>query len=495
MTAGPAMTSEPVVDPDDGIEPDSEASWQRLDIRVVWVDVAMFLISLIPGLLGWFVFDIDFFDTGSFGVWPIAVATLLGITGAVADLLRWMRTRYRITDDRVEQRIGWVFRKYRFVPRERIRSVDTTARLRHRVAGLRVVHIGSGEAQTSFKMDAVSTAMAEQIRRDLLRAQPGAQPTPVAPAGPTTPTGETAPAGETVPAPTAQETVIATFRWSWIFYNLFSIWAFLVAAVLMWGAFWLFQMINIDLRDVVNAVIDWKALGLAWSIVVGVSGVFVIGVIGLAASFVNENWNLQLVRTTTENGTALLSRQGLLNTREVYRDDRRLRGIHLSEPLLWRWIGLTETDVISTGLSNWSAGSEPASTILPRGPISEARRVAALVLQDGTLPLEAPLRRHARGALYRRLVFAVCIPAFAAALLAAFGYTNALPDWVWLIPVGLFPVAVLFAVLAYRSLGHNLVGDYLVLRSGLSRRQTTALQRPAVIGWTLHESLLNVYSG
>jgi putative membrane protein len=41
---------------------------------------------------------------------------------------------------------------------------------------------------------------------------------------------------------------------------------------------------------------------------------------------------------------------------------------------------------------------------------------------------------------------------------------------------------------AYRALGHTLVGDYLVARSGTVRRATVALQRRGIVGWTVRRS-------
>jgi putative membrane protein len=473
----------PATGPDhDTVVPSSDEPWQRLDSRVVWVDAVMFLISLMPSILALVVFDVDFTDS-AFGIWPLAVATFLGMYGAISDVFRWAKTRYRITDERVEQRVGWFVRKYRYVPRERIRSVDSTARLRHRVARLRVVHIGTGEAQPSFALDAVSEATFERLRRELLRVPPA---TTGIGATDTTERGD----DPAEPAPAATETTIAELRWSWIFYNVINIWAFLVAAFMLWSAFWVLQIFNVDLRDVLRDVTDWDELGTGWAVAVATVGTFLIGVVGLGIGFVTDNWNFQLVRTTTADSTALLTRRGLLQTREVYRDDRRLRGIHTSEPLFWRWIGLTETEVISTGLAGWKAGQDSASTILPRTSIAFARQVAALVLPDGVVPLDAPLHPHPRAALYRKLVWAVTVPGTIAGLLAWLGATDAVADWLWLLPVALFPVTPALAVVAHRAQGHTLVGPYLVLRSGLSRRATTALQTRAVIGWKFRQSLL-----
>ena len=72
-----------------------------------------------------------------------ATLVLINETGFVRTLvlgvLRWRFTRYRITGDRVELHSGWIRRQRRSVPRDRIRTVDLTSRLEHRIFGLSVV--------------------------------------------------------------------------------------------------------------------------------------------------------------------------------------------------------------------------------------------------------------------------------------------------------------------------------------------------------------------
>ena len=104
--------------------------------------------------------------------------------------------------------------------------------------------------------------------------------------------------------------------------------------------------------------------------------------------------------------------------------------------------------------------------------------------------MSAPLHRHPRGALIRRLGWAVWIPGLVAAALWLWGLTGALPSWVWPLPLLVIPVTLVLAVAAYRSLGHALTGDYLVMRRGGLNRHTVALQQRAVIGWTLTQSIL-----
>nr|WP_062333293.1 PH domain-containing protein [Herbidospora sakaeratensis] len=438
-----------------------DAGWQRLNSRVAWVDLGKMVVTFIPSVVAAVVFD------QGLQAWPVFIVTGLGVVSSVLDLKRWMHTRYRVGADRMEIRKGWLIRRYRSVPRDRIRTVDTSAKLRHRLAGLRVVHISSGEARTSFKLDALESRTAERLRADLLGVTPAVETAEVK----------------------AEETVLARLRWSWFVYNIVSVWAFLVSGLLLLSAYLTMQTFGVDLREVIAGAVDWRSLGLGWTIVVATAGCFVLGTFGMALNYLREKANFRLVRTRTDDGTALLTRQGMFRIREVYRDDRRLRGVAISEPLLSRWLRLAETEVVSTGLS-WTPGSDAAAAILPRTSVAEARRVAALVLGDEHRPLDAPLRRHPRPALRRRLVWAGYVPGVPAALLAWLGATGAVPGWIWAVPAGLIPVACLLAVVAYRSLGHAMAGPYLVMRSGLIRRTTVVLQSRGVIGWGVRQSLL-----
>ena len=94
-------------------------------------------------------------------------------------MLRWRFTQYRITPDRVELHSGWLRRQRRSVPRDRIRTVDLTSRLEHRIFGLSVVKIGSATGgsgeHAGLALDAVSKAEADRLRRELLDRSPVAR--------------------------------------------------------------------------------------------------------------------------------------------------------------------------------------------------------------------------------------------------------------------------------------------------------------------------------
>ena len=90
---------------------------------------------------------------------PTQIWITVGLVVAliVAGVVRWRTTRYRIGDEHVELRTGWLRRQRRSVPRDRIRTVDLTAPLLHRLFGLSVVHVssavGGGAGDSSARLD------------------------------------------------------------------------------------------------------------------------------------------------------------------------------------------------------------------------------------------------------------------------------------------------------------------------------------------------------
>lgn len=461
--SAPAGADEIIEGPAGGAEPDAEAGveWRRLSIRVAYLDLLRVLVSLVPGYLGTVVYN----DDGP--VWPLVAGSAVGILGALLGFRRWVTTRYRITPTRVELHSGWIVRRRRVVPRDRIRSVDITARAPQRLFRLRVVHLGSGESESSFKLDALDSRHAELLRQELM-ATSRRPPAAAEPAGPA--------------EPAQPEVVIARLRWQWLPLNVVNVWAAAVVAGPLFGLYWFLRPFGIDLLDFAAGLLDWQALGPVRGVLLCVAVAFPFGVLGLAGAFLLENWNFVLLRVGTPPASALVTRRGLLDTQTLQRDDRRLRGLSFKEPLAWRWLRLAETRVITTG-------EQSAGGILPRIRLAEARELAAAVLPDGHRPLEAALRRHPRGALLRRLWWAAYGPALAAGILLLLVLSDALPAWVWPLPFALLPLTLALAVAAYLSLGHALAGPYLVVRSGAVNRSTVALRTPAVIGWTLQQSL------
>lgn len=468
----------------------TDAPWQRLSIRVIWVDIVVSILSLLPGVIA-----IGFFGAeASPGVlWPLVIIAAIGVLGAIGDIVRWAFTTYRVTGTDIERRTGLFVRKHRSLRRDRVRSVDTAAKLRHRLAGLRVVTVGAGQqtgaGESALVLDALSKTDAVALRERLLEAPKSARVSLPSPAAGGGIAGEEANAVEESAAGQegAAEEVFVTFRPWWVVYNMFSIWAYLMAAGLLWGAFWLLPTFGIDIFGFVTGLIDWEAVGWVGTVIIGLIAGGVIGAIGLGVTFLLGYWRFELARVRTSQTSYLRTRRGLLSTREVNRDESRMRGLSIGEPLLWRWMGMADTNVITTGLSVWDM--EEPTAILPRGPISVARKVSRDVFGPDD-PMTAPLARHPRAALRRRLWWATALSFVAPLALAAPALAGAVPAWLPWAALGIWPIALLAAVIAYFALGHAITGDHLVVRSGLMSRTTSALRRDAVSTIAIRQSVL-----
>ena len=122
-----------------------------------------------------------------------------------------------------------------------------------------------------------------------------------------------------------------------------------------------------------------------------------------AAGYALAYWNFRLTRNLA--GTVRVSR-GLLTTRQTTIEERRLRGVELSEPLLLRAVGAARCLAITTGL-RVGRGAERGGTVLaPPIPRRQAELAGARVLGTDQ-PLRVELIRHGRNARRRRYIRAL----------------------------------------------------------------------------------------
>ncbi|SFQ05218.1 putative membrane protein [Amycolatopsis arida] len=412
-------------------------------------------------------------------------ALLLTVGAAAVDDLRWRRTSYRVGAERVELRSGILVRNRRSLARERIRSVDLTANPLLRIFGLTNVKIGTGEStgagEGSLMLHPVTREEGERLRTELLHRAPAGGDDDAGSAG----GGDGVVAGE-----------LARLDPSWV---RFAPMSFLTPTIGV-AAFGVVLQVA-EWFGLQEGVISWaldllRGLPLLLALLSVVVTGIVVGVLGSLAVFVEMWWQFRLEREP--NGT-LRVRRGLLTTRSVSLEERRLRGVELVEPLGNRLLGGARLDAVATGLVRPKEGSRTDhKTLLPPAPRADADRVAAAVLREPVAPTASVrLTGHPPAARARRLRWAVLAALVPPAVLAVLGalLTDVLLHLAWITALVLLPVAVLLALEAYRNLGHGLTGGYLVTRHGSVRRTTVALQRRGVIGWTATQSIFQRRAG
>jgi putative membrane protein len=471
-------------------------AWRRLDRRMLLIHPIQEIPRALPALFAAFVAG----NGGGQGLIWIAVA--LAITLGLA-LSRWFTTRYRVTEDRVEVSSGLFRRRVRAVSRDRIRTVDVTARAMHRLLGLARVEIGTGRSDREegggVRLDGLTATQAAGLRAELLHRPRPAPPADAAHAPGATAPGATAPGtpAPAAPAPaTAEEPELELARLdsSWIRFAPFTLSGLVSVGVVL--AF-LLNVANEAHFDPQNwgparhladrlghAPVALAALAL---LVLALVAVVVASTVGYALAF----WDFRLTR---HPGGTLHVTRGLITTRATTIEERRLVGAEISEPLLLRMVAGARLIAIATGLRVGRGAERGGSLLVPPAPRAEVLRVAAEVIAAQE-PVTCPLTAHGPRARARRHTRALAGWALLVAALAVVHWAIAGPWWLPVAALALLPVALLLAADRYRSLGHAVAGGRLVAGRGSLIRRRSAVAAEGIIGWNLERSFFQRRAG
>ncbi len=441
----------PVADP-------ARAGWHRLSPRMLLVHPVHEVLQQIPLLVGSVVLGSA---TGN-PMWLVAALVMTVVFGVA----RWFTTAYRIEADEVELRTGVLQRKVLSVPRNRIRSVSTDARLLHRLLGLTVLRVSTGQEATgggAFALDAVEADEVPRLRAILLAASTAG------------------------PATAAPRRELARWQPSWLRYSPLSF----TGLAMIVGA------VGVVYQAGAGSVLHESRLarlGLDTAERFGVAATVAAVVLAVVAASVV----LSVLRSLVTYGNLVLSRDketlhlghGLLRVRQHTFDMRRLRGGTLREPLLVRAFGGARLDAVMTGVN----GAGEASLLLPPCPADTAARVLAELIGRADV-VSGPLHGHGAVATRRRWIRALTGPVLLLAMLVVLAVLGSVPVWVW---PGLAALTVCCALLAMdraRSLGHRADAAWLVARAGSVERRRDCIATAGIIGWTVRQTFFQRRAG
>ncbi|WP_433685565.1 PH domain-containing protein [Nocardia sp. CA-119907] len=517
--------------PDNGIGPGADQPWLRLDKRMLLVHPVTEVVKFIPVLIGSVILGTN---TGNHLWGLIALALIVGFA-----LTRWFTTTYRVGPTHVELRTGLIQRKKLSVPRSRIRSVDIEADLLHRVLGLAVLAIGTGQHADSsekFKLDALDADAVPPLRAALLahtsaRVSSAAQESvdPLRKGLPEYASGNVREIGH--------------WQASWVRYAPLSLTGFAIIAPIVGVTFqYGFGQVLFS-SDAVHSIEDGSAALIAVAIALLILAIVVIVSLAACARYLATYFGLRVL----DNDRTLHLRHGLFTTRQITLDLARFRGATVNEPLLLRLAGAAELEAIMTGQS-------PRQKILPQAPRAAIERTLAELLvprgaespdiaasriaragiaspdratgdisttefppasttKDRALPREsvtgqgatvstAPLVAHGPVARRRRYTRALSPILIGAAAMLIFSLTGVdFSPWWWLLPALTALIAAALAADRYRGLGHAVLPAtehspaWLITRSGSLDRDRDCLEAPGIIGWTVRQSFWQRRSG
>ncbi len=434
----------------------TDAQWSRLSPRMLLVHPVHELLRQIPVIVGTLVLGSA---TGN----PMYVIVVLVVTVAFG-LGRWFTTSYRLGSSDIQLRTGILQRKVLSLPRNRIRSVSTDSRLLHRLLGLTVLRVSTGQEarrEAAFALDAVEAAQVPRLRAELLA-------------------DSLAPDPAQTPIPGR---VLARWQPSWLRYSPLSFTglAMIAAAVglaYQGGVAAALQNSRLEQSGVAFA----DRLGVAATVAAAAAVVLVASSVLSVLQSLLSYGNLELRR----DADVLHLKHGLLRVREHTFDMRRLRGGTLREPLLVRLFGGARLDAVMTGVD----GAGQASMLLPPCQKSTAETVLAdLIAQPDAVRGE--LRPHGSAATRRRWTRALTLPALAAVVLLVVPT----PTWAWLVWTFFTVCCALLALDRSRSLGHRVGDGWLVARAGSLQRRRDCIAAAGIIGWTVRQSLMQRRAG
>ena len=421
--------------------------WQRLSPRMLLVHPVHEVLRQLPLLIGTLVLGSA---TGNpwWGVLVLVASITFGI-------LRWFLTTYRIAPEEIQLRSGVLRRTVLSLPRNRIRSVSTDARLLHRLLGLTVLRVSTSQearGDGDFTLDGVAVEQVPRLRAVLLADS----------------LAVTQQAG-------TPGRILARWHPRWLRYSPLSFTGLAMIAAAVGIAYQAGAP-----RALRDSTLTQSGLDVAQR--VGAPAVAAAAIAVLAASVV-----LSVVRSLVTYGNLLLRRDGdllhlehgLLRVRENTFDMRRLRGGTLREALLVRAFGGARLDAVMTGVN----GAGESSLLLPPCPAATAQAVLADLIANPDA-VSGPLRGHGPAATRRRWIRALAIPAVLGIVAAVLG----VPVWAWVAWAAVTVCCGLLAADRARSLGHRVSHGWLVARSGSLERRRDCIAGAGIVGWTVRQS-------
>ncbi|MDT5339655.1 MAG: putative rane protein [Mycobacterium sp.] len=400
-------------------------------------------------------------------LWSIGALVFLVVFGVA----RWFTTTYRIDDEQVQRRAGVLQRTVLSLPRNRIRSVSTDARLLHRLLGVTVIRVSTGreaKGEAEFALDAVRSAEVPELRAILLSGSSAVSATAVFEAPP-------------------QEHVIARWQPSWLRYSPLSFTGLAMIAAAVGLVYQTGAVAALEDSELAREGLDAaERFGVVITVAVAAVVVLLLSVL------------LSVVRSLVTFGNLVLSRRddqlhlehGLLRVREQTFDTRRLRGGTLREPLLVRTFGGARLDAVMTGVD----GSGEASLLLPPCPVATARGVLTELIGRPDV-VSGDLRRHGPVATRRRWTRALTIPALLGVVLAGSAVVVPVPPMAW-VALGVVTAATAFlAADRSRALGHRVGDGWLVARAGSVDRRRDCIAAAGIVGWTVRQTYFQRRAG
>ncbi len=385
----------------------------------------------------------------------IAAAVLFFIALVVTSIIKWSKFTYRIEEDELRIEEGLINKKKRYIPIERIQTINTSAGLIQQMFKLVKLQVetASGGTEAEVSLVAITQAEAERIQQALFERKKAAEDTgtdvPV-------PLEETAEEAEEAEEPvmmykmTGQELLTAASTSSGIGVIISGVFAFFTQVDDFFDLDWLydrFAFLN-SVGAAVIALAAFVALFIAW----------LLSIVGMLLKYAN----FTVVRKEKE----IVISRGLIEKQQITIPLQRIQAIKIKESLIRQPFGLAAVTIVSAG---GNVLEEDKSAIL--FPIISKKIINQRLGEF--IPDYAPeddLNRLPKRAL-RRYILRASWP-----VLAVVPLSILFPPWGYLSAV-LIPFYWIIGYFSYRDAGWKISGSKIIMSSRFIGRTTAVIQR------------------
>ncbi|MBL4955172.1 PH domain-containing protein [Neobacillus sp. OS1-32] len=391
----------------------------------------------------------------------LAISLVAVIISLIIGVISWLRYTYRFEEDELRIEYGVFVRQKRYIPFERIQSINLTEGLLQQMFGLVKVQIetaGGGE-EAEAVLSAVSKDDAKLIQQYVTVAK----------------TGENhelkdEPEGQIVFSISVPELMILSLTSGG------------VGVVISAAIAFLSQLDDfIPYKKIFGDLEKWAVhniIALAFLVFIGF---FLAWVISLAVTMLKYA-NFNVIKTEKD----LIISQGLLEKKQITIPLKRIQAIRISENIIRQMLGYATVSIVSAGGS--TANEEESKVILL--PIVRVKEIASLLkepLPDYQLEpalSSAPKRARRR---YILRIWYIVLPIVAAAIFffQTWGFFSLI----------ILVVGTWWAILKYNDAGWSLEQQQLCLRSRTINRTTVFMPRKRIQSLKLRESYFQQRQG
>ncbi|WP_349654927.1 PH domain-containing protein [Neobacillus sp. 114] len=385
----------------------------------------------------------------------LGIAFVVVIFTFISGLISWLKYTYRFENNELRIEYGIFIRKKRYIPFERIQSIDLTEGILQQLFGLVKVQIetagSSGDEEAEAVLSAINKAEAKLIQEYVAAAK----------------TGDSEVANHQVAKPIFKITTPELLLLSLTSGGIGVVISALFALLSQFDDF-------IPFKKIFGGLEDWAVHNLILIAIMVFVGFFLAWLIALVMTMLKYA-NFTVVKTKKD----FVISQGLLEKKQITIPLNRIQAIRISENPIRQLLGYGTVYVESAGGS--IENKDGANVILL--PIMKVRELSAIIgpyLPEFhfTTSFTPVPKRALRRYIFRSWFIPVPVAAAAIFFFKIWGLFS-------LLLIGLF---TFWAILKYQTAGWSLDGQQLTLRFQTTNRTTVFMKKNKIQSLEIRES-------